>query len=251
MGYTKKPASVLRAKKYLEILADREHNVQFFTSNPDRLAYLLRQALHVIPLFKRFEYWNHLPFKWTISTRLDSVLARYEEGAEVIEPNPASLIDRRRANPTTDDIPHPQNIEAFDGDDSSLQPINPREEEESQSEVFSISAKEVQGQKTSTLIEEEHESSLEEFRAQHSVTLDIPLTSAAGVIGAVLKHKKEAAEIYLPNAQVSFENLVKIWKWTQAPSSEGEWFIIEHVGEGITLTQKEIPEELKWTPEGD
>jgi hypothetical protein len=63
------------------------------------------------------------------------------------------------------------------------------------------------------------------------------------VVATALKFSKEI-EIHFPNAILSEEGKTKIWRWTQTV----DWNYIDHDGAGLTLTKKDIPEEVKWQP---
>jgi hypothetical protein len=67
--------------------------------------------------------------------------------------------------------------------------------------------------------------------------------NAMDVVGAAMKFSKEH-EIHFPNAVLVDEDRIKLWRWTQ----EVEWNYIDHDGAGLTLTKKDIPEEVKWQP---
>lgn len=68
------------------------------------------------------------------------------------------------------------------------------------------------------------------------------VTSTVEIVGAAIVHS-QATELYFPDAVLTDEDKLALWKW----SSKNEYYII--VAEiGVTLTKKD-PGEVAWTPE--
>lgn len=66
------------------------------------------------------------------------------------------------------------------------------------------------------------------------------------IIGGALKYGKAVEEIHYPDARLDEVELARLWRWT---SVEG-WKIIDSEEAGITLTQRDVPSEICWTPKG-
>lgn len=66
----------------------------------------------------------------------------------------------------------------------------------------------------------------------------------SGILGAVLKYGKENPEIYFPNAVLEEADLDRLWRWASVKG----WKIVNNEDAGVTLTKKDVPEEVTWQP---
>lgn len=63
-----------------------------------------------------------------------------------------------------------------------------------------------------------------------------------------MSEEKEAEEMYFPNAVLDDKSKNRLFNWTQKEENS-HWSFVDHLEKGITLTQKEVPEELLWSKE--
>ena len=70
------------------------------------------------------------------------------------------------------------------------------------------------------------------------------VTDAPSVVGATIKFTSKADELYFPNAQLSENDKLSVWKWGKM---EG-WALIDQEDEGITLTRRAVDKIFLWTP---
>lgn len=67
--------------------------------------------------------------------------------------------------------------------------------------------------------------------------------SLMAVIGAAMEHENES-EIFFPSAVLLDPDKSRLHGFAK----DSGWKIIDHEEGGVTLTKKEIPEEIQWTP---
>lgn len=67
----------------------------------------------------------------------------------------------------------------------------------------------------------------------------------ADVIGATIKYGVHSTEVFFPSVALEPNDLARLFRWAE-PNG---WKIIWHEEEGVTLTQRSIPDELAWKPE--
>lgn len=71
--------------------------------------------------------------------------------------------------------------------------------------------------------------------------------SLTEVVSFVLERGGQYSELIFPNATLMTPHLRRLHGFTK----DRDWSIIERGEEGITLTRREVPEEITWTPEED
>ncbi len=64
------------------------------------------------------------------------------------------------------------------------------------------------------------------------------------VIGGAIKYSPQCEEIYFPDAVLTEAEKERLYRWA---TGEG-WKIVDNEDEGITLTQKGVPEAIVWKP---
>ena len=64
------------------------------------------------------------------------------------------------------------------------------------------------------------------------------------VIGGVLKYSAQCEEVYFPDAILTEAEKERLYRWA---TGDG-WKIVDNEEEGITLTQKGVPEAIVWKP---
>ena len=72
--------------------------------------------------------------------------------------------------------------------------------------------------------------------------------SLIDVIATAIEHG-DAPEIHFPNANLSEEDKKKLFAWTK--QEDVVWSFISHDNAGLTLTTKEVPEEILWRPKDE
>lgn len=87
----------------------------------------------------------------------------------------------------------------------------------------------------------------EHFRVEAATvgTLQLSeITTLTGVFGAAIRFKN-VEELWFPSVTLIPETKLRVYEWT----AERDWQFIDHHGEGLTLTKKEVDKDLPWTPE--
>lgn len=77
------------------------------------------------------------------------------------------------------------------------------------------------------------------------LTVDLPITSSMGVVGAAIKLGAQTEEIHFTNANLSDTERKTLYNWTQS----NDWTYIEHYDNTLTLTKEKVDEDLIWRPE--
>lgn len=65
-----------------------------------------------------------------------------------------------------------------------------------------------------------------------------------GVVGAAMEYGGSTDEIRFPNAVLPPGQKEKLFAWTD----ENDWRIIDQDEGGLTLTRRDVPEEITWSP---
>lgn len=85
------------------------------------------------------------------------------------------------------------------------------------------------------------------FRVEQVIVgaMQLPeITQLTGVFGAAIRFP-HVEELWFPNVNLIPESKLRVYEWT----AERDWQYIDHHGSGITLTKKEVEEDLLWSPE--
>lgn len=72
-------------------------------------------------------------------------------------------------------------------------------------------------------------------------------TSLTHVVGAAMKFRDNADELFFPNAVLDDLEKEKLFRWTQSEPGAG-WRFIDHEDGGTTLTRRDVDEDLLWQP---
>ena len=225
MAYTKHPKSILRVQTYLDDMLEKKTNLEFKTDNPPRLAYLLRQALHCVPLFDGFQHYFELVNTYSFTTQDDAVWAKYipSYNAHVGRQGKATILPERKNE-----------------------------------DIREISFTEFRAQELGiTFVDKVFDRRTltggREASAPEKLTIDMAITSPHAIIGAAIKYGETNQEIYFPYATMDEGQLTRLSAWTHTTSTDSlpAWQLIDHEGAGLTLTRKEVAKELVWTPSPD
>lgn len=77
--------------------------------------------------------------------------------------------------------------------------------------------------------------------------MDIPeARSLVDVIASAMRFA-DAPELRFPNAVLRRADMIKLYNWTT--ETEVKWTFIPHDDAGLTLTTREVPEEILWKPQ--
>lgn len=66
-----------------------------------------------------------------------------------------------------------------------------------------------------------------------------------GIIGAAMKLGDKADQLRFPNAALMDPQRVKLFNWSEGT----EWTFIDQGPGGATLTRREVPDDVRWTPD--
>jgi hypothetical protein len=230
VGYNKRKSSVIRVLPFLLELEERKESCEFFTDNPNHLAYLIRQAIYCIPLFKDFENLGWLTEAYSFSTTEESVVCKYlpeygyvtrsgrEADPEVLRLN--TQVVAKKYEVLKREFSAKNNV---DGEEEGESPSPPTDRRTLGNNVSSRPKK---------------------------LTIDMEITTPHAVIGAAIKYQDLHQEIHFPYARLTHSQLATVSTWTLSTGGEDTipWRLIEHEGAGITLTRRDIPEEIVWKP---
>lgn len=76
-------------------------------------------------------------------------------------------------------------------------------------------------------------------------TVHLPeITSLTGLLGAAIRFG-HADELVFGNVSLHSGDKLRLYEWT----GQRDWQYIDHEGAGITLTKREVDEDLLWEPE--
>lgn len=70
------------------------------------------------------------------------------------------------------------------------------------------------------------------------------ISNLAGVVEGANRFGVKVLEVFFPEAVLSKGDLTRLYRW----ATEKGWAIIDHEDGGLTLSRKDVEEELKWTP---
>jgi hypothetical protein len=87
----------------------------------------------------------------------------------------------------------------------------------------------------------------EHFRVDAAIVGQLRLeeiTSLTGVFGAAIRFKN-VEELWFPSCNLIPKDRLRVYEWT----ASRDWQYIDHLGSGMTLTKKEVDEDLLWSPE--
>ena len=78
-------------------------------------------------------------------------------------------------------------------------------------------------------------------------TVDVPnVTNFMEVLGAAMKYLGANPEVYFPNVELDNSELRRLFTWAKAK----ELKLIYDPDAGLTITEKDIDEDIAWKPEG-
>jgi len=100
---------------------------------------------------------------------------------------------------------------------------------------------------SSLVLEESGMSTSDAAQLTQPTRMNLPeARSLVDVIASAMRFEN-APEIRFPNAVLREQDRIKLYKWTT--ETEVKWTFIPHDDAGLTLTTREVPEEILWKPE--
>ena len=204
MAYRTSRAPYEELKDILEGLLEHRETVEFYTDNPRRLCYRLREAIHASSFHKDLKKFLALKKLYAFEDRDGYVRARFRGSDDItkVEVKPDDRKSSRRQPGKT----YP-----------SRGPTIPPEALEAMTSEIETAAE--------------------------TCTLE-NIGNLAGIIEGTKRYGNRALEVYFPQAFLDTGDLTRLHRWT---SSEG-WIIVNMEEAGLTLSKREIPEELQWKP---
>ena len=197
-------------KQTIEALLELTDTFIFNTENPRRLAYRLREALHCCQFHEDLMKFVPLIKLYSFEAHDTFVRARYRGSDDItkVEVRPG---DRERTRTAS----KPKDYPAKEPSD----PTEPVEEA-----TYEEAADEIQHAVDTSLLE--------------------GVVNLSGIIEGAKRYGVRVLEVYYPDAVLSEEDKGRLFRWT----SENGWLIIDMEDAGLTLSKKDIPEEVQWRP---
>ena len=203
-------------KKVINELHEGRETLILHTENPRRLCYRLREALHCCQFHENLVKFVPLIKLFAFETHFESgtgkhyVRARYRGSDEItnIEMRPGDN-ERTRKSSKPKDYP-------------AKEPSDPTEPVEEA--TYEEAADEIQHAVDTSLLE--------------------GVVNLSGIIEGAKRYGVRVLEVYYPDAVLSEEDKGRLFRWT----SENGWLIVDMEDAGLTLSKKDIPEEVQWKP---
>jgi hypothetical protein len=216
MPYNRSKATVVRMQSYLRDMAEAQTDLFFPSAHPPRLAYRIREALNATRFHPEFHHLSYLKDFYELSPVEGGVRVRYlgepryggDQRAKKAEEGRSEYVRITR--------------EKGDGTIISADPIT--------------GEREISGGPAAYTIPEE--TPLAKMKIAEVEKLE-------GIVGAAIKYRNEAEEIYLPRVRLNAPEKRKLWLWGKTSG----WRFIDHEEDGITITRRPIDEGLLWAPE--
>lgn len=218
MVYSKTKTTIKKSLEFLHQLLNADAEVVFETDNPHMTAYFLREAIYASQFHPEYKEFEKLREMYSFSVQPGRVVAyrtrsrRPTVSRVVVNPlgKAPDRIERKKARQTED----PPKIS------------HSEKPEESKPHPMEAAAREV---------------------AEAVETAELAgVRSLTAILEMTLTYGRKSKEIYYPDAtDLSQEDLKRLWRWCE----EYEWKIIWQEDKGLTLTKKEVPNDIVWSPD--
>ena len=185
-----------RHEQTVKILLENRVTHIFRTENPRRIAYQLREAIHVAGLHDDLEAYAALRDLYSFELHPGFVRARWRGEVEIT-----------KVEIQADSV----------------------EADRSGGKELSNDELEVEGKP---------------FKDKLDVARLPNLFTLSGVIEGVKRFGPRVLEVYCPDAKLTEDELARLFRWAK----EKGWTLIDNEDAGLTLTHKDVPEELRWIP---
>jgi len=209
--YNKSRKTCLALQDLLDKLLKAKVTMNFYTDNPKRLAFRLRESINAARYHQDTMKYALLRGTYMFKEREGFVQAVWMGIQEVTKVEvvttpiePAKGWRKRKLKPTKDE----------------LKPVDPEELEEEA----------IAGAEIREVLE----------------TATIPnVPTLSGIIEAVKKYEPKSPEIFFPDAKLDNDQMRRLHTW----ATQKKFKMIDHEERGITLTKKFIEKGMEWKPE--
>lgn len=215
MAYRTSRLPFEECKTLIEDLYEQKETMVFYTDNPRRLSYRLRESLYscqfhedllkYFPLLKLYSFETHM--YQTMTKESGYVRARFR-GSDDVTKREVRPGDRKQTRRTEKPKDYPKQ-----------EPSEPPEALEM-------------------------DDATDEMQRAVSTSILHNVSNLAGVIDGTKRYGSRVMEVYFPDTRLSDDDLTRLYRWT----SENGWTIIDMEDGGLTLSKREVPEEVQWRP---
>lgn len=192
----------------MEALLTEQATMLLHTESPKRLSYRLREAIHSSRFHEALNKYIILGVWYSFEEHKDWVRARYKGSSQV------------------------EKIE--------VRPTDTRASRKLKKQPDKIG----EPLPEPTLTAEELASIGQEVKDALDTCILPNISNLAGVVEGTKRFGNRVLEVFFPEATLSQGDLARLYRWT----SEKGWAIIDQEEGGLTLTRKEVDEELTWKP---
>lgn len=223
MGYNTSPKTCEKAGELLDHLLQAKATMEFETDEPRKLGYILREAIYAARYSATHSRFTRLSELYTFCVRGNVLIAHYSPNRKT---RPRISSTRLVSQASRRERPVP-----------AIEVARPT----------LVSHSEKPEESTDSTLPESPGLKIAREIAVAMETAHLPgVRNLTSILGMVLIYGRKNDEIYFPNAELSENDLERLFRWAEAY----EWKIVWQEDRGLTLTKKQLPEGVAWRPNG-